>query len=117
MDKAILKTEERVAFLTEWIDSLSEKTDFESRNTVFTLEQELASRQMYLRTIKQDMAIKQMDTHLPVIINQIDKSKLSLEDRNKFNALEKRVKSNKYANIEHKAHDFDMANQMLNSYV
>ena len=114
-EQLLTKTQERITFLTEWIEELNKKTDFESRNQVFVLTQELDSRNMYLRTIKQDMAIKAMDEQLPLMVQNIDKSKLELKQRNEFVALSKRVKNNRYINADHKAKDFKLASELLES--
>ena len=130
MNELITKTEERIVFLNEWISAIeieisAEVTKsvsflrsdnfYEKKNKIFQLEQEIDSRTMYLKTLKQDMALKRMDAELPNMIEAIDKSKLSKELAPKFDGLKKRVKQNKYINAKHKAQDYDLALQMVQS--
>ena len=111
---SITKTEDRILFLKEWIEELKKDSSFESRNRIFQLQAEIDSRTMFLKTLKRDLAFKQMNEQLPVLVAQIEKSKLPTDLASKFDGLKKRVKADKYINIQHKAHDYELANQMLN---
>lgn len=109
---SITKTENRILFLNEWIEELTKDGSFEARNKIFQLQTEIDSRAMFLKTLKRDLAFKQMNEELPLLVANIDKSKLPTELAGKFDGLKKRVKIDKYANIQHKAQDFELASQM-----
>ena len=110
---SITKTENRIVFLNEWIEDLKKDNSFESRNKIFQLQTEIDSRTMFLKTLKRDLAFKKMNEELPILVEQIEKSKLPSELASKFDGLKKRVKIDKYANIQHKAHDYELASQMV----
>lgn len=113
-EEQILKVEERINFLLEYIKALNEEPTLENRNKAFHFEQEYASRKMYLDTIRRDAALKQMELGLPELVKNIESSKLSKDNQKSYNSLKKRVQYNKYPNAMEKAKDFELAQQLYN---
>lgn len=117
LKQAISKTEDVIQFYMSWIQDLQTKQeeafDFDRQEKIYSIEFKINAQSNLLKAQKQDFAYKVVEMELPSIVEKIDTENLNPTQKRQLKELKKRVIENKYKMFEHKAQDYQLANDLL----